>query len=140
MLTKNEIIGLIKDYLLKRDEIIFAYIFGSFVKKENYHDIDIAVFINEQFDYKNPDYFSYGYESKIIGELTLLVRKNIDFVILNDASLTLKKNIIKNNILIIDKNKSKRINFENLVRKMFLDSENLRKIKQNILLKKLENG
>lgn len=51
-----------------------------------------------------------------------------------------KKNIIKNNILIIDKNKSKRIEFENFVRKMFLDAESIRKIKRNILLKKLENA
>jgi predicted nucleotidyltransferase len=38
---------IIADYLDKRSEILFTYIFGSFTYKEKYHDVDIAVYVEE---------------------------------------------------------------------------------------------
>ncbi|MEO8398320.1 MAG: hypothetical protein ABI550_00755 [Ignavibacteriaceae bacterium] len=40
----------IKKILFERKEIEFAYIFGSMIKSEYFHDIDIAVYINKNFD------------------------------------------------------------------------------------------
>lgn len=48
--TKEQIKSTIKDHLESRDEIIFAYVFGSFIRKESYRDIDIGIFTEEDLD------------------------------------------------------------------------------------------
>jgi len=39
-------INLIKDVLNKDDRLVFAYLYGSFVKEDEYRDIDIGIYIN----------------------------------------------------------------------------------------------
>ncbi len=51
MKSKEEIKNIITDYLLKDQNIIFAYIFGSFVEDDNFNDIDLSIYSNaEKFD------------------------------------------------------------------------------------------
>lgn len=38
-----------KEFLADQSEIVFAYIFGSFVKGEKYRDIDIAIYGSDSF-------------------------------------------------------------------------------------------
>jgi len=45
-MNKNIIEIKIKEFLFGRPEISFAYIFGSFVQREHYHDIDVAVYLS----------------------------------------------------------------------------------------------
>jgi predicted nucleotidyltransferase len=47
---RKEIERIVKDFLLKKDEIEFAYFFGSIVNSEAFHDIDIAVYLNKNFN------------------------------------------------------------------------------------------
>lgn len=77
--------------LVKKEEILFAYIFGTFVSKNHYHDIVIAVYLSENFDKNDTKKFPYGYESSIISDLNLLVRKNIDFIVMNNANILIQK-------------------------------------------------
>ncbi|MFA3784153.1 nucleotidyltransferase domain-containing protein [Melioribacteraceae bacterium 4301-Me] len=132
---KKNIEDKISQYLFKRDEILFAYLFGSFVRQENYHDIDIAIYLKENFDKDNYKSFPYGYESHIIGELNLLVKKNIDLVVTNNANVLIQKRIITQGKLLFSKDEKKRIYYENNVRKLFIDTENLRKIRRYYLSK-----
>ncbi len=44
---KTEILSGLRDYLEPRNEIIFAYIHGSFVEDPSYRDIDIALYLEE---------------------------------------------------------------------------------------------
>ena len=46
-LNKKEVIEEIKNFIESRAEIIFAYIFGSFVENETFNDIDLAIYIDE---------------------------------------------------------------------------------------------
>jgi len=128
------------EYLDKKEEILFAYIFGSFINKDDYHDIDVAVYLNENFDKNDTKKFPYGYESYMISELNLLTRKNIDFIVMNNANIIIQKKIITQGKLIFSKDERKRINYENYIRKIYIDTEVLRKIKRYYLSNKIINA
>ncbi len=137
-LEKNEIRRLVKDYLQNQNEIIFAYIFGSFVNADDYRDIDIAVYIDSPDSAKDFDKYPYGYESKILGELTALLHSDkIDLVLLNKSPLLITHRIINRGELLFDKEKYMRIEFENFIRKQFIDNEYFRKIRTYYLKKKI---
>lgn len=138
MNSKKQIQSKLNEFLQRRPEISFAYIFGSFTQSENYHDIDIAVFLNENFDKNDLKKFPYGYESSIAAALTnLLHTDKIDIVVLNTAPPLITNRIINTGKLLFDKNKFNRIAFENKSRKIFIDNENFRKIRTYYLLNKL---
>ncbi len=139
MTNKNNIKNLIKEYLLQKDEIEFSYIFGSFVVKENFHDVDIAVFLNEKFNNRDEKKFPYGYESKMIGELSRIIKKNVDFIVLNTASLSLIREILKNNVILFERDKDKRVHFEIYNHKLINDAESIRKIKKYYLSEKIKS-
>lgn len=139
-LNKKQIRNKIADYLHGRDEIIFAYIFGSFVEKEYYHDVDVAVYLSDHFDKSDLKKFPYGYESGMISQLNIIVRENIDFIVMNNAELYIQKKIINDGILLFSKDERKRIHYENLIRKIYIDTAHLRKIRKHYLSEKIINA
>lgn len=137
---KKHIENKIVECLSKKEEILFAYIFGTFVSKNHYHDIDIAVYLSENFDKNDTKKFPYGYESSIISELNLLVRKNIDFIVMNNANILIQKKIIRQGKLLFCRDERKRIYYENHIRKLYIDTEDLRKIRRYYLSNKIINA
>ena len=136
---RKEIERIIKDILLKKEEIEFAYFFGSIVNSEDYHDIDIAVYLNKNFNYKDTCSFPYGYETSIAGSITGELKiENIDIVILNKADLHLFKNVINTGKLLFEKNRFLRINCENNIIKQFIDTRHFCHIKNFYLKKKID--
>lgn len=95
-----------KDILMKYEDIIFAYLFGSYVKgnirKDS--DIDIAIYLKEKIDVE-----SY---LQIKMELTEICKKEVDLIILNHTTPLLKYEIYKNNILLFSRNKSIENNYK----------------------------
>ncbi|MEO8398323.1 MAG: nucleotidyltransferase domain-containing protein [Ignavibacteriaceae bacterium] len=139
-MNKEQIKKQISDFLKEKEEIILAYIFGSFVQNENFHDVDIAVYLRKEFDKNNFKIFPYGYESGLISDLTSLIRRNVDFVVMNNADITLQQRIINKGSLLFSKDEKFRISYENYIRKLYIDAENLRRIKQYYLIKKINNA
>ncbi len=140
MNNKKEIEIAIKDFLLSKPEINFAYIFGSFTNREKYHDIDIAIYLNEYFNKNSYSEFPYGYESRLIGELSLIIRKKIDIIVMNNAGLLIQQRIINKNILLFCRDDRYRIGYENNIRKQFIDAAHLRDIKRYYLKKAINNA
>jgi predicted nucleotidyltransferase len=132
-MNKSEIIDNITKMLQGNAEILFAYVFGSFVRRDDYHDIDIAVYLKTEFDKNNNIKFPYGYESGLISELNRLVRKEIDFVVMNNADITLQQRIINKGRLLFSKNDRTRLRYENYIRKLYIDAEQLRKVRRYYL-------
>ncbi len=88
ILYKEETISKIKDYLERDENIIFAYIFGSYATRaqRKQSDIDIALYFN-----KPP----HGVDIlKFVNKLSNLVAKEIHLVILNTASPFLKHQVM----------------------------------------------
>lgn len=140
MKEKTHIETEIRKFLQNRSEIIFAYIFGSFIRTDNYHDIDIAVYLDKNFDKNDLKKFPYGYESMLLGKLTDLLREKVDFIVLNNADITLQQRIINKGSLLFSQNDSLRISYENFIRKLYIDSENIRRIKSKYLNNKILNA
>lgn len=81
-LTKKELAKKIENFLERRDEIIFAYIFGSFIEKKTFNDIDIAIYVNESSILTK----NIFYTIEISNQLEELIKIPVDIILLNKAS------------------------------------------------------
>ncbi|MEO1785353.1 nucleotidyltransferase domain-containing protein [Thermodesulfobium sp. 4217-1] len=119
----------IRNLLLKREDISFAYLHGSFVKEDYFHDIDIAVYLE-----KVPDSI-LEYELQLEAELALSIGKYIfDVRVLNSAPLSFKYNVIKNGVILLAKDDDKRCDFQETTITNYCDFLPYRKayMKENI--------
>jgi predicted nucleotidyltransferase len=138
---KKEVFNKLKNFLSDRQEIDFAYLFGSFVKLDHYHDIDIAVYLEKNFNPDDYKKFPYGYESNLIADISALLRTDkIDLVIFNKAGILIQQRIINSGMLLFERNRYKRISYENYIRSLYIDAEPLRRIKMFYLKRYLNNA
>jgi len=112
----------LKHYFTKKEEILFAFLFGSIAndKTTGISDIDIAVMLNEsKIDKtKNP----YGYKAELLAKLiSVLSFDDIDLIILNEASLLLKHRIVQSGREIYTKDEKLSAEFRVKVMEQFLD-------------------
>jgi len=118
----------LNDYFKDRDEIIFAYIFGSTVTETSnkLSDIDIAIFINEK-KINEKDY-RYGYQAEILTDLMKELKTDkVDLVILNYATTLLKHRVIYFGELIYSIDEKERVKFKvNKINK-YMDYKMLKK-------------
>lgn len=116
----ENIISLIPDavnYLQSREDVIFAYLFGSLAKgkKTPLSDVDIALYLSQKSRY-------IQCKMDIFGSLAdILKTDEIDLVILNSASLTLKIKILENKRLLVDKAPFLRHKYESLTMREYFD-------------------
>ncbi len=88
---RQEITKKIKQIISKRKEIVFAFVFGSFLDSPSFRDIDIGVYVK---DFKKDKIFDYELElSKIIANAC-----NLPFDIIEVKVLNLTPNSFLNNI------------------------------------------
>ncbi len=86
---KQKIISVIRDALETHDEVLFAYIFGSFADEnaQFFRDIDIGVYIADDWFSKK---YSLDYSMNLSLEMEGLLKDYpVDAVVLNDAPLPL---------------------------------------------------
>ena len=97
--------------IFEKNNVIFAYLFGSQVKGKigKLSDVDIAIF----FDKKIPRSKYFDIKLKLIGEfMDFFKRNDIDVVILNEASPLLFHRILKEGKLIFSSDEKKRLDYE----------------------------
>lgn len=68
----------ITDYLSKQQDIMFAYLFGSFVDQDRYRDIDVSIYLDPY-----PDLIRLGSLQAALDKL--LKGRKVDLVLLNDV-------------------------------------------------------
>jgi predicted nucleotidyltransferase len=137
-MNKDEIENIASNFLSDKNEISFAYIFGSFNSSMKYNDIDIAVYIKPDFEYKDLNLFPFGYASELTGNLNLILKTDkIDLVILNDSNLLLSEQVYNTGKLLFERDRFFRVKIENAVRKEYIDTEHFRRIKSYYLHKHL---
>lgn len=88
-----------KDILIRYENIIFAYIFGSFIqgKLRKDSDLDIAVYLENDIDIET--------YLEIKMDLMDACKREIDLVILNNATPLLKYEVYRNSILLFTRDK-----------------------------------
>jgi predicted nucleotidyltransferase len=118
---KQTLIQKISGALENKNHIIFAYIFGSFNTQETFKDIDIALFIAD-----NDSKSALKGELDIERELEDIIHRPVDVRILNKAPISFVYQVIKGGIIVVDKNKDLRADFEGLTCKKYFDFRHLR--------------
>lgn len=110
------------EYLQKRSDIEFAYLFGSFAMGKRFplSDIDIALYLKERGDPNKENLTEKKLE--IFGVLIdLLQTEEIDLIILNIAPLTLRMKILESKKVIVDHNPFLRHRYESLTMREYFD-------------------
>jgi len=100
----------IKDILKQDNSIIVVYLFGSQIKDKSnkYSDIDIAIL----FDDKVKEEKYTDKQIAIINNLSSVLSREIDAIVLNRAPLFLKYHILKEGIKIYEKPDREQHDFE----------------------------
>lgn len=113
---KEKIVEIVSLYLYENvAEIEFAYLFGSFLKGGSFSDIDVAIVTNSEL--KKPLDFEFDLENR----LEKAVKYSVDVRILNKAPLSFCYNAIRHGILIVDRNRSLRTDFESRILRQYFD-------------------
>ena len=117
---KDKIIKKIKNLVQNQDEIIFAYIFGSFIEEENFHDIDIAIYLNEN----KTSAKSTFYEIELSNQIESITSIPIDIIRLNSALDAIVYRASKG-LLIKNTNDNLRVNYITTCWKKYWDYQKI---------------
>lgn len=103
---QEQIMNVLNNYLDADNNILFAYLFGSYAKgkEKESSDIDIAVYLQ---DINKNNYFDYKIKIKL--DLEDILKHEIDIVILNFAPPFLKHQVISYGKL-LKSNDNKKLN------------------------------
>ncbi|MEK6714726.1 MAG: nucleotidyltransferase domain-containing protein [Candidatus Omnitrophota bacterium] len=107
---KKETVNLINKIAKKDKAIIAAYVFGSQIKDRanKYSDVDIAILFDDELMKEG-----YGeHQLKLTTELTEVLNKEIDLIVLNRAPIFLKYHILKDGVKIYERPDRREHNFE----------------------------
>jgi hypothetical protein len=100
----------ISKVLMKESNILFAYIFGSYARKEarKESDVDVAIFL------KNPSIMEEDpkFEVKLALKIEKVVNRPVDVRIMNDKPLTFINQVLKHGKVLFSRNENERMNFE----------------------------
>ena len=114
--SKKAVKEAIRAVFKKHEEILFAYLHGSFVKKDAFRDIDVAIYLERM------PASVLEYELQMETDLMKALRKYIiDVRVLNGAPLSFKYNVIKDGIVLLSKDDDKRADFEEKTIILYLD-------------------
>jgi len=111
----------VKQYLLNRKDIEFAYLFGSYAtgRQHSHSDIDIAVMFTEGL--KDKDYDRFMCRLEIENDLEALLKKKVNILDLNTADLPFIHQILMEGKILFEKNVENRVQFEVNFRKKYFD-------------------
>lgn len=135
MSKKEEVQNILKDFFSEKTQVIFVYLFGSFVKRERYRDLNIGVYMKPL-----PDLIQQG---KLESELEELVPMRIDLILLNE---TPEKNpafayeVLTEGELLVNKNPALHTNFKSKAFRYYFDTAYLRENINQAFQKRLESG
>lgn len=135
----ESVINKAKDFITNIDKkyrIKFAYLFGSQAtgKATESSDVDIAIYFYEDYPCLEEAFI----RGDIIEEGKVFLKKDVDIVSLNNASLLLKYEIIHDGIVI--KDDDERVDFESLSLREYFDFKYYSDIYDNAMIERIRKG
>jgi predicted nucleotidyltransferase len=134
--TLSEQYNKLVDFLSKQEHVRLAYLFGSVAKGEagKLSDVDIAVLLDESLNKKQ----RFDLQLELISDISELLKTDkIDLVVINEAPLSLKFEIIKANYPLFIRDRTEKIDFEQMVMSRYLDRRYYEKRASSEFLKKV---
>lgn len=102
---KDDLLRIIKDTLKRDERVIFAYLYGSFVKGGPFRDVDIAIYIKPEIF--NPFEISSDLKvtmaEKTRGEGFPYGADFFDVKVINEAPFTILGKIFSEGVLLLDR-------------------------------------
>ena len=83
-------------------DILFAYVYGSFIKREFFRDIDVAIWIKELEE-------AFKYEVEASSKIEISLNIPVDIHVLNEAPLPFKYTVFTEGRLLFSNNEKARI-------------------------------
>ncbi|MEW6068693.1 MAG: nucleotidyltransferase domain-containing protein [Nitrospirota bacterium] len=109
--------------LSEHKEILFAYLHGSFLKENSFHDIDIAVYLKKVPS--SPLTYELEMEKKLSDAAD---NHEVEVRILNISPLSFRYNVIKDGLVLFDRDDNKRCDFQEATISSYFDFEPYRKL------------
>lgn len=108
----------LKRYFAERDDVIVAYLFGSVARDaaRDDSDVDVAVLLSAM---PEDPYDRSG--SNIVAELTSRLGVDVDVVVLNHAPVDLIHRVLRDDCILAEHDRSRRIAFEVDARNRYFD-------------------
>ncbi len=119
-MEQGEVIRRLKNFFEWLEDVKLAYLFGSTAagKAGKLSDIDVAVFLDEKLTAKE----RLELELELISRLSHILKTDkIDVVVMNEAPLLLKYNIIKRGIILKSADEALRVKKEAEILSRYLD-------------------
>lgn len=126
----------ITDYLSKQQDVMFAYLFGSFVDQDRYRDIDVGIYLDPY-----PDLIRLGSLQAALDKL--LKGRNVDLVLLNDVPQkkpTLGFQVVNRGKLLLNNNRSLHNDFKNRTVFHYFDTAYLRDKMEKVFSERVKAG
>ena len=106
---RNKILIKLRDYFGQREEVLMSFIFGSWAKDQEglESDLDIAVYFKPKtniLEWQADSYFET--EKKIWLEIEKIVKREVDFLVLNRAPATVADAALRGIPVVIKDRKS----------------------------------
>ncbi len=116
---REEIISQLRRCLTGTEDVLFGYLYGSFLHHDKFHDIDIGLYISGE---REP-YELYKYTMSIASKLEQCItpRYEIDLRILNAAPVEFQYEVVKTGHILIARDEDACIAFEADVIAKYLD-------------------
>jgi predicted nucleotidyltransferase len=105
-------------------DVAAAYLFGSVGRSAAHEasDVDVAVLLE-----RDPPRTLDGLHLDLAQQLEELLGRRVDLVLLNHAAADLAHRVLRDGILVCDRNRSARIRFEVRIRNEYFDLEPVRR-------------
>lgn len=118
-----ELTSRLKGVLDQRPDVIVAYLFGSAARGElrPSSDIDVAVLMAEAEAQRSERLTLQSIQPGLQADLQEAARRSVDLVVLNHASPDLVHRVLRDSVLLIERDRSARIRFEVQSRNDYFD-------------------
>jgi hypothetical protein len=118
---RERIIEIIKSHLSDKDDVIFAYLHGSFAESSRFRDIDLAIFMRKPGrEIEIESDFSY--------ELTEKTRYPVEVRIINNASVAFQMAVLRKGRLLLNREDDVRTDFIEDVGRRYREYSHFRNI------------
>lgn len=111
--NRSAIIERLEQFFAARPEVVLAYVYGSFLRRENWRDLDVAVLIDVTTPGLERDPFDHALRlgaelERFLGRPTV----DVDLRALNDAGLAFQFEVIETGQLVKRRDEETRILYE----------------------------
>ncbi len=117
---REKLLSLVREELLRRPEILFAYAHGSFVKEEEFRDLDVGIYLAA------PQ--GLFFEADLSHELSRLAGVEVDVKAIQAAPLAFQMAVVRDGKLLFSRNDELRTDFIDGISKRYPEYAHFRNL------------